>query len=332
MAQPGLVGTRLRPRFTLNLVLAVGLLGFAAWAVFSIGRGMVSVGVATLHALWLLPLLVPLHLLQLLLSAQAWRAILSRSIPLLWLYRLRIIREGIDSLLPVAQVGGEVVGARLLSHHGTDLPEAAASVVVDVTIEFLTQLVFLLCGVVALAATAPSGAWEGWLGTALLTAGVAGSLVVAQRFGLLRLLEGLARQVAARWPAARSLVGMNEAAANIYGRGARLWGVFGLHQLAWALGTIETWAVLHTLGFAVTPVQALIIEALGMAARSAGFAVPGALVVQETGFALAAIAAGLPEASGLSLSLVKRVREVSVGLLGLTFWWLERRRTGFGHA
>ena len=67
------------------------------------------------------------------------------------------------------------------------------------------------------------------------------------------------------------------------------------------------------------------VEALGMAARSAGFAVPGALVVQETGFALAAVAVGLPETAGLSLSLVKRAREICVGLLGLLLWRLENR-------
>jgi hypothetical protein len=85
--------------------------------------------------------------------------------------------------------------------------------------------------------------------------------------------------------------------------------------------------VLSALGLDVGPVQALIVESLGMGARSAGFAIPGALVVQETGFALAAAAAGLPESAGLSLSLVKRVREVAVGLLGLCLWWVERRRT-----
>jgi hypothetical protein len=96
--------------------------------------------------------------------------------------------------------------------------------------------------------------------------------------------------------------------------------------LAWLLGSLESWVVLRALGMEVGPVQALVVEALGMAARSAGFAVPGALVVQETGFALAAAAVGLPEAPGLSLSLVKRVREVLVGLIGLGLWWLERRR------
>ena len=45
--------------------------------------------------------------------------------------------------------------------------------------------------------------------------------------------------------------------------------------------------------------------------------------MQETGFALAAAAAGLPQESGLSLSLVKRVREVAIGLIGLMLWRLQ---------
>ena len=59
-----------------------------------------------------------------------------------------------------------------------------------------------------------------------------------------------------------------------------------------------------------------------MAARTAGFAIPGALAVQEGGFALAALSAGLPESVGLSLSLVKRAREILVGLAGVILAWL----------
>ena len=199
--------------------------------------------------------------------------------------------------------------------------------IVDVTVEFVTQLAFLLVGVAALAAASPAGAWPGWLGAALLAAGVAASLLAAQRFGILRLLEALARKIAARWPAAGALRGLNESAAGMYRSRGVIIRSSVLHLSAWLIGCIESWAVLTALGYAVSPVQAVVIEALGMAARSAGFAVPGALVVQETGFALATAAAGLPEAPGLSLSLVKRVREVLVGLLGLGLWWVERRRT-----
>ena len=144
------------------VLLAAGLVGFTGWAVVSLGRGLLAIGFGALHALWLLPALVALHLLQLLLSARAWRWILPQDLPLRRLFRLRIIREGIDSLLPVAQVGGEVVGAHLLARDSAaSLAQAGASVVVDVTLEFLTQLVFLLAGVAALAATSSAGGWQG---------------------------------------------------------------------------------------------------------------------------------------------------------------------------
>ncbi|MGI4978736.1 MAG: hypothetical protein ACRYG6_17490, partial [Janthinobacterium lividum] len=74
--------------------------------------------------------------------------------------------------------------------------------------------------------------------------------------------------------------------------------------------------------------QALVVESLGMAARSAGFALPGAIGVQEGGFVLAAAAAGLSGAAGmatgigvgLALSLIKRLREIAAGMLGLALW------------
>ena len=274
--------------------------------------------------MWLLPWLVALHLSQLLISARAWQVLLPATAGLGRFYRLRIVREGIDSLLPVAQVGGEVVGARLLSRADVGLAAASASVIVDVTVEFVSQLGFFAIGVALLAMTAPRGAWQAWVGVALLAAASAAALLAAQRFGLLRALEALARRVAALFSLAGSLDGVNAAATAIYRRRMPMMRSAALHLLAWLLGAIESWAVLQALGVPVTPVQALVVESLGMAARSAGFAVPGALVVQETGFALAAVAVGLPEAAGLSLSLVKRVREVTVGLIGLALWRTER--------
>jgi putative membrane protein len=312
----------------LRTLLVTGLIAFALWAVLAAGRMLLTAGAQTLGALWLLPGLVALNLLELFMSAEAWGGLLLAPPPgRRRLYPLRIVREGIDSLMPVAQVGGEVVGAQLLSRGGLSLAESSASVVVDVTIEFLMQIVFLLAGLLALAATSPAGGWEGWASAALLTGGLAALLLVAQRFGVLRIVEAVAQQIAARWPGVGDLSGMHRDASVMYRRLRPVAKAAILHLGAWFLGALESWAVLSALGLDVGPVQALIVESLGMGARSAGFAIPGALVVQETGFALAAAAAGLPESAGLSLSLVKRVREVAVGLLGLCLWWVERRRT-----
>ncbi len=311
-------------RLPWRLAGGVLLAGFAGWAVLATGRGVLALGAATLQALWLVPALVALHLTQLLISARAWQILLPGPARLALCFRLRVVREGIDSLLPVAQIGGEVVGARLLAAGGPPLAVAGASVVVDVTLEFLAQIAFLLVGLAALATVAP-GAWQAWTGAALVTAAMAAGLLAAQRFGLLRALEAVARQIATRWPGAAAMEGMNAAAAATYRRRGALAASWSWHVLAWLLGSVESWAVLHALGLDPDPMQAVAVEALGMAARSAGFAVPGALVVQETGFALAAMAVGLPQEAGLSLSLVKRVREVTVGLIGMALWRLGQR-------
>ncbi len=90
-----------------------------------------------------------------------------------------------------------------------------------------------------------------------------------------------------------------------------------LHFLHWLLGAVEVWIVLHAMGLSVGPCQAIIMNAIGQAARSAGFAVPGSLVVQESGFMLGATLAGLPPQSALVFSLIRRVRELVIGGVGV---------------
>jgi len=62
-----------------------------------------------------------------------------------------------------------------------------------------------------------------------------------------------------------------------------------------------------------------VLESLGQAIRGAGFAIPGALGVQEGGYLLLAPLAGLAPGAALALSLAKRVRELLLGLPGLLY-------------
>ncbi|MDA8248926.1 MAG: lysylphosphatidylglycerol synthase domain-containing protein [Rhodospirillales bacterium] len=309
-----------------SIAITALAVGGAALAAVSAGSSVANVGGA-LRALWILPGLVGLHLTQLLLAGLGWRSLFTGTrASVAVFYRLRVIREGIDSLLPVAQIGGEIVGARLLARHQVAPGEAGASVIVDVTIELMTQILFLLAGLAALAWLSQQAPWGIWL-EAALAGGAAAGLLLAQRFGLLRALDALLRRIAQRWPAlAGASPGRLHAAALGFYRhpGAILRSVL-LHVVAWALGTAETWAVLHVLGVPVSPLQALVVESLGMAARSAGFAIPAALGVQEGGFVLAALAAGVPATAALPLVLIKRVREVSVGLIGIAHWRVRLR-------
>jgi len=117
------------------------------------------------RALWTMPVLIALHLVQLLLSGISWRTICAaRTMPGLGtFFRLRLIRESIDSLLPVAQIDGEVVGARLLAAPGMTTAVAGASVVVDLTMELAAQVLFLLIGLAALGLLRGQTSWLVWL-------------------------------------------------------------------------------------------------------------------------------------------------------------------------
>ena len=318
MSQPTTPRRRPAPRLAI-IGLAGAALAMIIWAAVTYWTDLSVVGEDVTDALWVLPFTIGLHLFQLFLSTIAWRGL----IPLLPtrapMFRLRVIREGIDSLLPVAQMGGEVVGARLLTRHSVASAVAGASVVVDVTIETLSQLVFILFGLLCLLLQSGDRPLAEWIGTAALVGLGGGLLLLAQRLGLLRLLEFLVARIGAHFPAlaAMSLSGLHGAAEEIYSRRGAIMRGFGLHLFAWFLGTLETWLVLSALGAPASLAQALVIESLGIAARSVGFAIPGALTVQEGGFALAAAAVGLSHEAGLALSLVKRARELAVGVVGV---------------
>lgn len=306
------------------LAVTVVVCACVVWAVSSTWGSIIVVADDVARALWTLPVLIALHLLQLLLSALSWRTICATGTApgLATFFRLRLIRESIDSLLPVAQIGGEVVGARLLVRRGMGAAVAGASVVVDLTMELVAQVLFLLIGLAVLGLLRGETRWLVWLEVAGGLGLMAAGFLAGQRLGVLRILEMFVEKLAERLPSfgGKSLAGLQAAALGFYCYPRRLLRSVLVHTLAWSLGSIETWLVLQAIGVPVTPLQAFVVESLGMAARSAGFAIPGALGAQEGGFMLAAASVGLPTEAALSLSVVKRIRELAVGVCGIWLW------------
>ena len=89
------------------------------------------------------------HLLQVVASAAAWRDIagpMPRRPALGFYCVLRWVREAVNNLLPVAQIGGEFVAARLLQRRAVPLAPAIAGTVADLTTEMVTQILFTLLG------------------------------------------------------------------------------------------------------------------------------------------------------------------------------------------
>ena len=304
-------------------ILAVGLggaalIGLVAWF------GAQTIGQDVLRADWAIPATIALHLLQLFLSGVAWRISVGAEKPSTSIYfRLRWIREAVNSLLPVAQMGGNLVGIRMLVLRGVPGSLAGAGTTLDLTIEALTQFVWTMIGIAVLATISSDQSWRPWLegGMIAMGLGLAG-FVVAQRAGLMRLIEALATRLQRVFPSLSmdQVRGLHAELMRLQANRGALAQAFGIHLFTWMIGTFEVWVALTAMGVAIRPTEALVIESLGMAARSAGFVVPGALGVQEGGFILVCGLFGIHADTAIALSMVKRVRELAVGLPGLVSW------------
>ena len=312
------------------------LLGFAGAALFTgllIRQGASQVGAAFATAGWGIAAVVAYHLIPISLDAVAWWVLFPRSdrLPLRKLFWMRWVGESVSTLVPSAAVGGDIVRARLAAINGVPLPISAGSVLVDITLGVFTQAGFTMLGLALLvdATGQKSFVRPTLLGTLIGILAVAG-FYFAQRLGMFRFL-GLIVARLANSPEWQSLVQSGETLDRaIRGLYARRRGV--AMCCAWTIislvgGSGEIWIALHALGLPATLVNALILQSMALTIRSAAFAVPGGLGVQEGGYLVVGNLLGIPGNAAFALSLIARMRELALGIPGLVVWqMIEGRR------
>jgi hypothetical protein len=105
-----------------------------------------------------------------------------------------------------------------------------------------------------------------------------------------------------------------------------LWVPFVLHFAAWLVSGLEAWLALRFMGAPLSLAAVLAIESLVYGTRSLAFLVPNAIGVQEGVYMLLGTALGLTPECALGLSLLKRGRDLALGLPTLAIWHLLRSR------
>lgn len=271
------------------------------------------------------------HIAPLILDSIAWRLLfLSREVPgFLLLIKARWIGESINSLLPAAQIGGDLVRARMLVVKGYPVPEAGASVFAEITIALITQLIFAVVGIACLVYLGQKTLIKE---AAFAVAGLstlAVLFIMVQKRGfwgkLLNLmsviinkdkLDGLALDVRA----------LDRTIFVLYSHRMII-----LHSCFWRLagwfsGALEIWLSLYFMGAGTGIMDAVLLESLGQVVRGIAFLVPGAFGVQEGGFVLLGGLIGLTPEISLGMSLAKRFRELFLGIPGLIVWQLDEGR------
>lgn len=235
----------------------------------------------------------------------------------------RMLREGVNDLLPAAHIGGVAASARVLVLRGWRRSEALAGSLVDIPLEAGSQVVFVMLGVVALLidGRAPHAAMWALCGAGLLGISLA-ILVHGLRVGAVRAIGRWMRRFASSMAAGDAADEIHTRVQDLYRHRKRLLIAAGLHLVCWIIGAGEVWLILNLIGVPCTPAEALILESLGTAIRSAAFMIPAGLGVQEGGYLLLGAALGISAPASLALSLTKRVREVLIGGPALLVWQL----------
>lgn len=312
-------------------IAAAALIGIIAAVLLVSWFGLDAIAHALELAGWQgLVAIVLYHFLPLAVCGLAWRALFSAPrasvSAFIW---FRWLRDAGSDLLAFVPAAGEMLGIRAMKLAGIETSRAAASTVVDVTVEIGTQIAFTILGF-AILLDHPASPLIPWtlIGIAVILPLAAG-LFFAQRLGLVGLFERFADRLARDfgWTALSSASGLEECIHAFYRNRRAIGRAAVTHFLAWLVGVGEAGIALAMMGAMPSLGSLIVLESLTFALRSAAFFVPAAAGVQEGGYVLLGSALGIGPDIALALSLLKRGRELVHGTVALLLWHsIESRR------
>ena len=309
------------------LAFAAGL-GGLGWLVAHVGLTPILEAISQLG--WGgLTVVVVFHLGLIIAMGHAWWLLgPAQAGPLAFVFA-RFVRDSVSETLPLAQVGGFVVGARALVLGGATGLFAAASTLVDLTVEAFAKLPYTAIGLALLVMEVPGRfAWiAGGLALVIVLL-PAIAFVVVQMHGarwMDKLATAVARRMGDKWRFDSTTLAQEIAA--LYARRGALLGAFCIHSTTWLLSAVELWITLKFMDHPLSLAACIVIDSLLNGIRSFAFVIPGALGVQEAGYvALGGLFALSPE-TAIALSLVRRGRDLAYGIPGVLLWQaLEGRR------
>jgi putative membrane protein len=283
-----------------------------------------------LQLLWL----VPYRALFFALYAVGWLALLGpydprRRAGVGYLFWVTAVREAVDRLLPVASVGGGVVGVRLLRWRGLATIPVSATVIVEMVTTLITVYLFTGLGLLLLVEFDATGRdYHRLLLAFTLTLPVPVATVLLLRFGsAFGRLQKFLRPMVGDSMTSEQAESLDHELRACLRRGRRLLASGALQFAALISGCFEIWFALRLFGHPVSWATALVLESMTQAVRHLAFVVPAGLGVQEAGLVIFGHAFGISGELALAVSMAKRIREVLCGLPALMSWqWSESRR------
>src|SRR5206468_684720 len=231
----------------------------------------------------------------------------------------RLAGDGVNYLTPSATVGGELLRIRLLGPH---MPMSLrwASVSVAKLGQTVAQAVFVLLGLgFVLPRFTQASAWLGWVGGGLAALLVGVGFVWLIGRGLWTTLRGVARRVGLRSLVPTAWIGPGRDLDLALGRlgGGRVVASLACFVGGWSVGAAEIYLILAWVGGSVDWQLAVAVETGSVLIDGILFFVPAKVGTQEGGKVLLFAVLGLQPARGLTVGVVRRIRELTYAGLGL---------------
>ncbi len=302
------------------------IIGLAIFTGLLVWQGIGDIAGLLLATGWSLLLVPAIWFPTVLMNARCWQLLFNpahapnfgQAFHAQWMGR------AVNTLLPVASIGGEIVKARALVLWGIDARHASASAVVDKTVQVLTIIIWGVVGIGLLAMMALDNelAISAALGLALLGAGVAGFLVV-QRAGMFGFLARSAHKVSGSDKIGELVDTAHEVddvVRELYRDRVRVVRATAWRLAALVLQTGEVWLAAHLLGFPIGILEALMLKSLSSTLSDAAFVVPNSYGIQEGAFVVLGGLIGLAPDAALAISLAIRIRELLIDIPGLVLW------------
>jgi len=319
----------------------IGLIaGLVLFGVLLAWQGIGEIIHLLLDSGWLLLLLPVVWLPNLLPETMAWRLVFplgskpafGPSLRALWMGR------AVNVLLPVATIGGEIVKARLMVLWGSRGTDAAASVLVDKTVQVFALAVWALIGIGILSSLAIDNNLVRYalLGLFLLLLGMTGFLLV-QKAGMFSMLSTLGAKLiqSEAWEGiSTNAKEVDQLVLEIYRQRRRFLLAVLLKSLGLVIQTTEVWLACYLLGYPLSLLEAMMLKSLTSTLGDIAFVVPNAYGIQEGSYMMVGALLGMNPDLSLAVSLAVRIREVIIDVPGLLAWQfieshnLIRRRAG----
>lgn len=304
-----------------RVVISIAGVGLVAYLLWRVGANDVMASFRVLSWRVLLVVFLPAALLKVA-DARAWSALLPpKKVALFPLLRAIVAGQAVAALTPTGTFGGDAVKVLMLRHR-LARRDAIASLIVAETTSTASQGIFLLLGLVVASrltdVALPLVRIMWWL-VLLETLAIAAFILLQLRGVAARAERLLARFRLSRSFLPEAAAHLDDSLATFYRQHRRriVWS-FAWHLLGWFLGAVEVAVILSLSGMPVPGSTAFVIEALGTGISFATFFMPVQWGIDEGGAVAVFTALGLNPASGLALSLIRRVREATWIAIGLT--------------